>query len=137
MTKDQLECQRCGRCSAELGQSRMMISDLDIKRWVREKRWDILKNVTQCKEGSWLEGNSCYSIIKEKGFVQCSTCRTGGLIINTKEPMSSKCLFLRENNGISECSIQETKPDHCREWRVGEYYKCPIFYFLHTALKAL
>ena len=119
------ECLRCGRCCAELGQNRMLVSDLDITRWINEKRWDILKNVTQCIEGSWLNENSCYDIIKEKGFEQCHTCHSGGAIINKNGFPGGECLFLRKNGEIFECSIEETKPDHCKRWPVGEYYRCP------------
>ena len=125
MNKEQPECLRCGRCCSELGQNRMMISDLDIERWIREERWDILKNVTQCTEGSWLRENSCYSIIKEKGFIQCRTCRSGGLIVNPEGFPSGKCLFLKKKGNVFECSIEETKPNHCKDWRVGEYSNCP------------
>lgn len=125
IVKSKPVCLRCGRYCSELGQNRMMICDLDIERWIREERWDILKNVTQCPEGSWLKENSCYSIIKENGFTQCRTCHSGGLIINTKEPMSGKCLFLKEKDGVFECSIEETKPNHCIDWGVGEYEGCP------------
>ena len=117
-------CLRCGRCCSELGQNRMMISDWDITRWIREERWDILKNVTQCAEGSWLGENSCYDIIKERGFKQCHTCR-GGTIINPNGFPGGECLFLEKKGNIFECSIQETKPDHCKRWKVGEYYRCP------------
>ncbi|MCK4666837.1 hypothetical protein KAU33_08810 [Candidatus Dependentiae bacterium] len=124
MNEEQPDCLQCGRCCSELGQNRMMISDCDIARWIQEERWDILKSVTQCAEGSWLDENSCYSIIKEKGFVQCHTCH-GGVIINPEGFPGGKCLFLKKKGNICECSIQETKPDHCERWRVGKYEKCP------------
>ena len=125
MSEGQPECSRCGRCCIELGQNRMYVSDCDITRWIDEKRWDILKNVTQCIEGSWINENSCYDIIKERGFVQCRKCHSGGAIINKENYSSGKCLFLRNEGKVFICSIEETKPDHCGRWCVGEYDRCP------------
>lgn len=118
------ECLRCGKCCSELGQDRMIVSSWDIGRWIQEERWDILKHVTQCIQGTWVGKKSCFDIIQANGYVQCSNCHSGGGIINVEELMSGKCLFLKKKEAIFECSIQETKPDHCNRWEVGKYTYC-------------
>ncbi len=120
-----MECLHCGRCCMELGQEIMIVDKDDVARWIREERWDILCYLDNCYELNLKENwkyNNCLELISEKG--QCKDC-TGGDIENPHE-WSNRCVFLRKvkNKPYYKCRIQETKPNHCRAYSVGEWKNC-------------
>jgi len=86
-TKKQFKCIKCGECCRKLV---ICITNSDIKRWVKECRNDILKEVVFTRGAP--QGDGFY-------FEQT--------IIAPKKP----CPFLLEN----QCSIHETKPVCCKD----------------------
>ena len=132
MSEEQPECLRCGRCCSERGQDEMYVSSNDVKRWIYEFRTDILEKLNFCT-GILNDKRSCLDQVLENGdkkdsfgaLKQCEEC-WGGDIVNTAWT-STKCVFLRKirNEDMYRCSIEKTKPDHCREWQVGWHKNCP------------
>lgn len=83
------ECTRCGKCCLKYDISP---SGEDVKRWIREKRWDILEHVMILGDDDdpW-----------------------GDIVGPT-----SRCPFLRKDNGKNtyKCRIHETRPQVCRDY---------------------
>ena len=106
----------------ELGQDEMYVEGDDIARWIREERWDILNYLNFCSNLS-PEIKTCFDMVDLLEW-QCEDC-FGGEIINP-HVYSTRCVFLRKvrNKPHYKCGIQETKPNHCRVWKVGEWKNC-------------
>jgi len=105
------KCQRCGWCCKNKA---INILYSDIKRWEKEDRKDILKEVS---------------------FVEVKNPKISGFyFVKTSIPNHDKCPFLTFKNDLAICSIYETRPKSCRnnpEIIPKELYKkwlgCPAF----------
>ena len=86
------ECQRCGWCCENVN---INISYSDILRWVKEKRFDILGEI------SYIEHEDS----KKRGFY----------IIKTVEAPKQSCPFLKD----SLCTIHNTLPRACKEFPIA------------------
>jgi len=98
------ECQKCGLCCRELP---VDISASDIRRWLQERRTDILRQI------SWVDN------YPHKG--------TGGFFfLKTIQAPKQPCPFLDENN---LCSIYETRPRVCADFPYGHdiWKPCPAW----------
>ncbi|KON27054.1 hypothetical protein AC480_04875 [miscellaneous Crenarchaeota group archaeon SMTZ1-55] len=82
------ECQKCAECCKN---TRILVTYSDIKRWTREGRWDILRQVSLVERP---EGTTdfCFYTTVSKG---------------------SQCPFLSHDN---LCLIQHTKPKVCKHF---------------------
>ena len=120
-----IECLHCGKCCTELGQIQMIVSSNDIRRWIEEGEWDILERVNLCF-GITHRFHSCFDkILMDNDLKQCRICHGGDVYNEAKT--STRCVFLKKTRNKNEykCSIEETKPDHCRSWEVGWHVNCP------------
>ena len=86
------ECSKCGNCCKTLV---ITVSYSDIKRWQKERRVDIIREVVFVKNAP-----------KGDGFYFETT------IVLDKDHKKRPCIFLTEDN---LCSIHETKPRICRD----------------------
>lgn len=90
-------CTRCGKCCLE---EKYMLSlcatDVDVKRWKREGRKDILQ------------------------YVYTSGPGLHDLWVNQEGEALSRCPFVRKDRGkpTYHCTIYETRPEACREYPV-------------------
>jgi Fe-S-cluster containining protein len=75
------------------------ISYSDIVRWQKEKRNDILREVSYAK--GFPGGNGFYFAKTVKG------------------PVKQQCPFLEKQDGLFSCSIQMTKPIGCDDFPIG------------------
>lgn len=120
-----MDCLQCGKCCIELGQDQMIISNLDVARWINEDRFDILYMIDPCLkvQGGSTKYNSCGELLDDT-LKQCSNC--GGGDIENPHYSSRRCVFLRKTKGMPfyKCKIQETKPNHCKNWPVGKHTNC-------------
>jgi len=93
----EFKCKRCGWCCENIV---INVSYSDIVGWHRKNRWDILNEV------AWINN------YPKKD--------TGGFYI-TKTTLNPKkfCPFLRKQNNITSCSIQDVKPVACRDAPMG------------------
>lgn len=101
-----LECVRCGWCCEA---STIAVSQSDILRWNREKRKDILIQVSFIAN---------YPRIGRAGFYITKTTQ------NPKQP----CPFLTIEEGLAVCGINDTKPRICEDFPESKPHetKCPI-----------
>jgi Fe-S-cluster containining protein len=86
-------CQRCGWCCKNIN---INVSYSDIIRWAKEKRFDILSEI------SYID----HEDKKKKGFY----------ILKTVTAPKSACPYLTTEDGLSSCSIYDTKPRACIEF---------------------
>lgn len=95
-TPRDFNCIQCGKCCRKLDIGRIFKPG-DVKRWIREKRQDILR---YCK------------VIEFQGAID---------LIDFFDPDSNKyvytnCPFLVKRLGKYWCGIHETKPWTCENW---------------------
>lgn len=117
MTK--FKCHRCGWCCKH---KRINITYSDIKRWEKEGRWDILKEVSFVDYSKHPNPD----IRKTTGFYFAKTC---------KPTSEHPCPFLSMNDGLATCTIYETRPLVCRnnpelllkEVNLKDWLGCPAF----------
>ncbi len=104
MTKGQtITCTRCGRCC--LAHLIAYVTDEDIERWKREKRTDIL-HIIDHDLPVW----------------------AGDHLVSTTDGRYLRgCPFLELNGKSARCTIYETRPRVCREYRPGSSELCPQF----------
>lgn len=94
-------CERCGWCCKNLS---INISYSDIMRWLREQRWDILRQVNFVR------------FKKEEGFYF-------GKTVGEKRV---DCSFLVFENGGFACLIYDTRPKACIDYPMSQpNSKCP------------
>ena len=98
---DDAICKRCGTCCLAGGFS--LIKDVDIQRWEREGRCDILHIITK-REPVWAGDR---------------------LISAGMGEMGNACPFLIKDGGIYVCTIYESRPVVCRDFMPGSSRICP------------
>jgi len=91
-------CACCGRCCESFG-GHLHAYDADMRRWKREGRDDLLRMVN----------------------------RLGWIWVDpeTRQPLE-RCPFIhRSDSGLLLCSINDTKPDMCRDYpSIGHGQRC-------------
>jgi len=87
------DCQRCGWCCKNIN---INISYSDIIRWAKQKRFDILGEI------SYVDNEDP----KKRGFY----------ITKTITAPKQSCLYLTTEDGLSSCSIYDTRPRACIEF---------------------
>jgi len=92
---EKFQCARCGHCCLKLHDAYCT----SLRRWRKEKRWDILEWVDIMKVG----GDELFADI--------------WFSLTTGEE-TTRCPWLRKlpNKNIYKCRIHETKPSHCRNF---------------------
>lgn len=102
------DCQRCGWCCENIN---INVSYSDIIRWAKEKRFDILSEIEYID----------HEDRKKRGFY----------IRKTVTSPKQACPYLTIEDGLSSCSIYETRPRSCVEFPEAhgkdekEKIKCP------------
>lgn len=132
----EFECRRCGQCCSSVRY--ITVCHGDVKRWVAQKRLDILENLvidhrrtpmlamrkdsigTAKSEAMallaevGLEDERFFQLLYVTGLLECAVYvkRSGGA-----------CVFLGGEGGRSTCSIQDTKPLVCEKFPfyIGKY----------------
>jgi Fe-S-cluster containining protein len=124
-TSNEFKCLHCGQCCKNAG-STLRIEQVDIERWEREGRNDIISKV-------FLTSLRCTACNIEWGALCGNTCPECGQVgvgifywIDPEEPKDyfsqlmadPKCPFLRKMRNVNEytCMINETKPIICKEF---------------------
>lgn len=102
-TIKKIECNQCGWCCKTAGGWGIQIYLEDIKRWIGEKRQDILEYVDD-----W------------EGALKSGYSRDFNAIGDV-----TQCVFLRKDRGKKtyRCLIYETRPTDCREYPDDETEK--------------
>ena len=94
-------CTQCGTCCKRYGM-RLEASPLDIARWRRDQRQDILRHV---------------GLVRENGAV------TGGLLwVDAAGQRLEACPFLQGDREKYFCAIQDAKPEVCTGHFCEKYY---------------
>lgn len=102
------KCKRCGWCCRNVN---INVSYSDIQRWVKERRLDILNQL------SYID----HKDKKKRGFY----------ITETVLAPKRACPFLKTKDGLAICAIYETRPRSCREFPQAhkkdekKFIKCP------------
>ncbi len=97
---EKFRCTRCGHCCLKLHDAYCTSVDMEeVRRWRKEKRWDILEWVDIMRVGG------------EELFADIWFSPTTG-------EETTRCPWLRKlpNKNIYKCRIHETKPSHCRNF---------------------
>lgn len=97
---EKFQCTQCGHCCLKLHDAYCTSVDMeDVRRWRKEKRWDILEWVDIMRVGG------------EELFADIWFSPTTG-------EETTRCPWLRKlpNKNIYKCRIHETKPSHCRNF---------------------
>ena len=97
---EKFRCTRCGHCCLKLHDAYCTSVDMEeVRRWRKEKRWDILERVDIMKVGG------------EELFADIWFSPTTG-------EDTTRCPWLRKlpNKNIYKCRIHEAKPSHCRNF---------------------
>ncbi|HTY91703.1 MAG TPA: YkgJ family cysteine cluster protein [Methanocella sp.] len=130
------ECRRCGQCCSSVRY--VTVCHADVKRWVAQKRLDILEglvidrrrtpllairkdSIRAAKEEArallaeaGLEDEHVFEILYVTKLLECAVYvkRAGGA-----------CALLREDGGMATCGIQDTKPLVCEKfpYYIGNY----------------
>ena len=130
------ECVRCGRCCSSVRY--ITVCHEDARRWVRQKRTDILESlaidrcrtpllamykdsIEDAKAGArsllaeaGLDDEHAFRVLYVTKLLECTVyvARTNGA-----------CTFLRDDNGKAACAIQDTKPRVCDKfpYYIGKY----------------
>ncbi len=97
------ECSRCGKCC--LADMIAYVTSEDLNRWKKENRQDIL-HIIENEQAVWMGDHFISS-------------RTGRPIYG--------CPFLEVKDGLFTCSIYETRPRVCRDYRPGSSQICPLW----------
>jgi len=102
------QCLRCGDCCMHY---RDIAYREDIKRWISESRYDILRYV-ECRKSE--RGGKCAQFFLHYEFEPCEDCKGGYILPND----SGKCPFLRKVKGkpYYTCLIHDTPPKECSEF---------------------
>lgn len=107
MSSEEIEsappCRRCGKCC--LADMIAYVTAEDLSRWEREGRKDIL-HIIENEQAVWLGDH----------FI---SGRTGRPIYG--------CPFIEIEDGLFSCSIYETRPQVCRDYRPGSSKICPLW----------
>ncbi|HPR56171.1 MAG TPA: YkgJ family cysteine cluster protein [Deltaproteobacteria bacterium] len=98
---DDIACKRCGTCC--LADMIGYVTDDDVERWKREGRDDIF-HVIENEQAFWAGDH----------FV---SARDGRILMC--------CPFLTWDGSGAACSIYETRPNVCRNYRPGSSQICP------------
>ncbi len=130
------ECLRCGRCCSSV--RFISVCHGDVKRWVMQKRADILEQlvvdrrrtpliamrrdvVEAAKEearallsGAGLDGERFFELLYVTGLLECA------VYVKRKD---GACIFLQDDKGRAACAIQDTKPRVCDKfpYYIGKY----------------
>lgn len=130
------ECRRCGRCCSSV--KYITVSHGDVKRWVGGKRLDILESLAidrrrmpllalrkeafgaaRAEARSWmaeagLDDEHIFQLFYVTGLLECA------VYVKRKD---GACIFLRDDKGMAECAIQDTKPRVCEKfpYYLGKY----------------
>ncbi len=130
------ECRRCGACCAAV--KYVTVCHGDVKRWVKEKRLDILEALVVDRRRTPL-------LALRKGRVEAA--RAGAMSLLESAGLGSghafellyvtmllecavyvkrrdgACTFLEKDNGRAACAIQDTKPRVCEKfpYYIGKY----------------
>lgn len=100
--KNDFVCKRCGKCCVEC-QGTIKATPEDIERWEHEKRSDILKYLAP-------PDNIDIDQYEMSGDIDLFFDPV------TEKPLD-KCPFLISiNDGLTECTIHDTKPTFCRNY---------------------
>ena len=106
-----MECLRCGECCKAIGNADV-VGPIDVKRWMDEKRHDILK---------WLDLiPSANPNAGQFGYLQDWIHPTTGAVYES-------CPFLHKKKDMIYCRIYETRPIICREYEPGSGRPCPLY----------
>jgi len=109
------QCLRCGECCQWDWRH---VYRNDIKRWILETRYDILRYVT-CSEYSDVRLASCASrFLHYDEQNPCENCRGGDIY-----PIDGgKCPFVTKvrTKPYYKCRIHDTVPEECSEWLCGK-----------------
>ncbi|HPW68464.1 MAG: YkgJ family cysteine cluster protein [Desulfomonilia bacterium] len=108
--RTELGCSRCGKCC--LADMIAYVTSEDLDRWKREDRQDIL-HIIENEQAVWLGDHFISS-------------RTGRPIYG--------CPFLEMKDGLFACSIYETRPRVCRDYRPGSSQICPLWMKAHDIM---
>ena len=95
---------RCGKCC--LSNLFFYIKDVDLDRWRREGREDIL-HIIENRQAVW--GGDHFVSARDGTFLH-------------------GCPFLEWEGKTNSCSIYETRPQVCRDYRPGSSKICPQYY---------
>jgi len=95
-------CARCGKCC--MADMSTFADDEDIARWRSEGRDDILASLDS-GEKFW----------------------AGDRIVLSGGGRLSSCSFLKRENGLTCCSIYDTRPKVCREFQAGTSRLCSLW----------
>jgi len=99
-----IRCMRCGKCC--LSNLFFYIKDVDLDRWRREGRDDIL-HIIENRQAVW--GGDHFVSARDGTFLH-------------------GCPFLEWEGKTNSCSIYETRPQVCRDYRPGSSKICPQYY---------
>ena len=99
-----IACQRCGKCC--LVDPNTFITAEDIQRLKSEGREDILR-VIEHEEAVWC-GDHMVSITSGRYLYSCP--------------------FLEWQGRLATCTIYESRPKVCREYRPGSSEICPLYH---------
>jgi len=104
--KPSFKCRRCGRCCRESWEI-VVDFEKDILRWLRERRFDILKHVVLSPK----------FILRPERYAHVPQwiIDSGHLLFGKLE---HRCPFLVEENedGIAACAIHDVRPQVCRRF---------------------
>jgi len=109
------QCLWCGECC---NWERSYVYRDDIKRWIKESRYDILRHV-RCSKCSDARPVSCANRFLHYNFQNpCENCQGG----NIYPLYDGKCTFLTKvrNKPYYKCGIHDTTPEECSEWLCGK-----------------
>jgi len=122
-----MKCKRCGRCCIIEGRI-LGIEKTDLKRWMTQNRSDILEHLRiwlindEKIRGTELKTEQLEQINFTEGW------------FSPKGRRLNKCPFLKKEKNKPEfkCLIHDTKPNRCRDFKLGQFdppfintgYKC-------------
>lgn len=97
----EIACKRCGTCC--LADMVAYVTEKDLERWRAEGRADIL-HILENEQAFWAGDH--FISAKDGRVLFC-------------------CPFLAWEGGVASCSIYETRPEVCRNYRPGSSEICP------------
>ena len=93
-------CNRCGKCC--ITNMYAYVVKQDIERWEAQGRHDIISHV-------------------QSGYIVWA----GDRIVSSSGEDMSHCPFLKTSKGLCSCSIYETRPGVCINFKPGSSSMCP------------